>query len=261
MRSRPSWASDARFVRTDVTRPEEVQAAVDAAAAWRSGGAGCASASTAPASAGPRRSPPGGAPHQLQPFETVIAINLVGHVQCSALRRGGHDGQRRRWRTESAACASTPPRSPPTRGRSARSPTPRRRAGWSGMTLPAARDLASSGVRVCTIAPGLFDTPLLAALPQEARHALGAQVPFPARLGQPARVRAAGLPHRRERDAQRRGHPPRRGVADVAPLRGAARVQALHRNRPRGPYRSRPFTPSSSKPTWWASSWRTVRVT
>jgi NAD(P)-dependent dehydrogenase (short-subunit alcohol dehydrogenase family) len=54
-----------------------------------------------------------------------------------------------------------------------------------GEALPAARDLASSGVRVVTIAPGLFDTPLLGALPQEQRDALGVQVPFPQRLGRP----------------------------------------------------------------------------
>ena len=54
-----------------------------------------------------------------------------------------------------------------------------------GLTLPAARDLASLGVRVMTIAPGLFDTPLLAALPEEQRRALGARCPFPYRLGRP----------------------------------------------------------------------------
>ncbi len=54
------------------------------------------------------------------------------------------------------------------------------------MTLPAARDLADKGIRVCTIAPGLFDTPLLAGLPEDARASLGAQVPFPSRLGRPA---------------------------------------------------------------------------
>ena len=59
------------------------------------------------------------------------------------------------------------------------------KGGIVGMTLPAARDLASSGIRVCTIAPGLFDTPLLALLPEEAREALGAAVPFPPRLGGP----------------------------------------------------------------------------
>jgi 3-hydroxyacyl-CoA dehydrogenase/3-hydroxy-2-methylbutyryl-CoA dehydrogenase len=55
-----------------------------------------------------------------------------------------------------------------------------------GMTLPMARDLASSGIRVMTIAPGIFETPLLAALPEEAKASLGKQVPFPPRLGQPS---------------------------------------------------------------------------
>ena len=54
------------------------------------------------------------------------------------------------------------------------------------MTVPMARDLSSIGIRVMTIAPGLFDTPLLAGLPEEARMSLGKQVPFPSRLGQPA---------------------------------------------------------------------------
>ena len=59
------------------------------------------------------------------------------------------------------------------------------KGGIVGMTLPAARDLASAGVRVCTIAPGTFDTPLLGALPEPQRNALGAAVPFPSRLGRP----------------------------------------------------------------------------
>jgi NAD(P)-dependent dehydrogenase (short-subunit alcohol dehydrogenase family) len=53
------------------------------------------------------------------------------------------------------------------------------------MTLPIARELARFGIRVVTIAPGLFDTPMLAALPEEARQSLAAQIPFPQRLGQP----------------------------------------------------------------------------
>jgi NAD(P)-dependent dehydrogenase (short-subunit alcohol dehydrogenase family) len=60
------------------------------------------------------------------------------------------------------------------------------KGGVVGMTLPAARDLADKGIRVCTIAPGLFDTPLLGALPEDARNSLGKQVPFPSRLGRPA---------------------------------------------------------------------------
>ena len=59
------------------------------------------------------------------------------------------------------------------------------KGGVVGLTLPAARDLSRLGIRVCTIAPGLFDTPLLAALPEEARGKLGEQVPFPPRLGRP----------------------------------------------------------------------------
>ena len=60
------------------------------------------------------------------------------------------------------------------------------KGGVVGMTLPIARDLASYGIRVCTIAPGTFDTPMLATLPEPARKALGAQIPFPPRLGRPA---------------------------------------------------------------------------
>jgi len=56
--------------------------------------------------------------------------------------------------------------------------------------MPAARDLAAAGIRVCTIAPGLFDTPLLAALPPEARESLGKSIPFPPRLGQPSEYAA-----------------------------------------------------------------------
>jgi NAD(P)-dependent dehydrogenase (short-subunit alcohol dehydrogenase family) len=59
------------------------------------------------------------------------------------------------------------------------------KGGVVGMTLPVARDLAQYGIRVVTIAPGLFDTQLLAALPEEARTALGASIPFPPRLGRP----------------------------------------------------------------------------
>ena len=60
------------------------------------------------------------------------------------------------------------------------------KGGVVAMTLPVARELAKFGIRVCTIAPGIFDTPMLAGLPEEARKSLGAQVPFPSRLGAPA---------------------------------------------------------------------------
>ena len=92
------------------------------------------------------------------------------------------------------------------------------KGGVVGMTLPAARDLAQYGIRVNTIAPGLFDTPLLAALPEEARTEARRRRALPAAPGPPARVRAAGLPDRREPHAQRRDDPSRRRAADAAAL-------------------------------------------
>jgi NAD(P)-dependent dehydrogenase (short-subunit alcohol dehydrogenase family) len=67
------------------------------------------------------------------------------------------------------------------------------KGGIVGMTLPAARDLASAGIRVCTIAPGTFDTPLLGALPQEQRAELGKAIPFPPRLGRPEEFAALAV--------------------------------------------------------------------
>jgi NAD(P)-dependent dehydrogenase (short-subunit alcohol dehydrogenase family) len=64
------------------------------------------------------------------------------------------------------------------------------KGGVVGMTLPIARDLAELGIRVCTIAPGIFETPMLAGLPEAARLSLGKQVPFPPRLGRPAEYAA-----------------------------------------------------------------------
>ena len=90
------------------------------------------------------------------------------------------------------------------------------KGGVVGMTLPIARDLASLGIRVCTIAPGTFDTPMLALLPQEHRDALGAGIPFPSRLGTPDRVRGARRAHHRELDAERRDDPARRRAPHAA---------------------------------------------
>ena len=98
------------------------------------------------------------------------------------------------------------------------------KGGVVGLTLPAARDLASRGIRVNTIAPGLFDTPLLAALPEEAREALGADDPLPV-AARPARgVRAARAPDRREPDAERRDDPPRRRAAHGRRVAGCGRL-------------------------------------
>ena len=92
------------------------------------------------------------------------------------------------------------------------------KGGIVALTLPAAREFARAGIRVNAIAPGLFQTPLLGALPQAAQDSLAASIPFPARL-RPARgICGAGPRHHRQPDAQRRDHPPRRRAAHGAAL-------------------------------------------
>ena len=124
-------------------------------------------------------------PHDIAAFERVIRINLIGSFRCASLAAAGmmaaeplEDGERGVIVNTASVAADE--------GQIGQVAYAASKGGIVGLTLPAARDLASLGIRVVTIAPGLFDTPLLAALPQEAREALGAGVPFPSRLGQPA---------------------------------------------------------------------------
>ncbi len=167
-------------------------------------------------------------PHSVEPFHKVVAVNLLGSFHL--LRAAGaamldnepDDGGEAGVIVMTASIAAYD-------GQIGQLAYSASKGGVVGMTLPAARDLAGERIRVCTIAPGLFDTPLLAGLPEEARAALGAQVPHPARLGAPRRVRRAGRAHRREPDAQRRGHPARRRAAHAA---------ALSRGQPRRSIRS-----------------------
>jgi NAD(P)-dependent dehydrogenase (short-subunit alcohol dehydrogenase family) len=124
-------------------------------------------------------------PHQLQPFETVIRVNLIGmfnvlRLTAAAMNDNEPDAEGERGAvTMTASIAAFD-------GQIGQISYSASKAGIAGMTLPAARDLSSRGIRVNTIAPGLFDTTLLAALPEEARAALGAGIPFPQRLGRPA---------------------------------------------------------------------------
>jgi NAD(P)-dependent dehydrogenase (short-subunit alcohol dehydrogenase family) len=124
-------------------------------------------------------------PHDLLPFETIIQINLIGtfnvlRYAASAMiaTEPDADGER-------GVCVNTASIAA-FDGQIGQIAYSASKGGVVGMTLPAARDLSQYGIRVNTIAPGLFDTPLLAALPEEARAALGAGVPFPRRLGAPA---------------------------------------------------------------------------
>lgn len=82
------------------------------------------------------------------------------------------------------------------------------------MTLPLARDLARFGIRVVSIAPGVFETPMMQAAPEAVRKSLAEQIPFPQRLGQPEEFAAAGRTCVRERDAQRNRRANRRSDAD-----------------------------------------------
>ena len=96
------------------------------------------------------------------------------------------------------------------------------KGGVAALTLPAARELARHGIRVVTIAPGIFETPMLMGLPAELQRSLGESVPFPEAARPAGRVCRAGPPHPREPDAERRDDPPR-----WRPAHGAAIAQRV----------------------------------
>jgi NAD(P)-dependent dehydrogenase (short-subunit alcohol dehydrogenase family) len=171
----------ASFVEANVTDADQVQAAVDAAAALDGGlriSACCAGIGWA------QRTTSKQGPHDLQIFTNVVLVNLIGsfnvlRLAATAMTENEPDeGGERGVCTNAASIAAFD-------GQIGQIAYAASKGGIVGMTLPAARDLAGRGIRVVTIAPGLFDTPLLAALPEEARAALGAGVPFPQRLGSP----------------------------------------------------------------------------
>jgi NAD(P)-dependent dehydrogenase (short-subunit alcohol dehydrogenase family) len=122
--------------------------------------------------------------HDLGMFQKVIEVNLVGTFNCIRLAATAmsqneplDDNEKGAIVTVTSVAAFD--------GQIGQAAYSASKGGIVGMTLPIARDLAELGIRVCTIAPGLFDTPLLAGLPEPVRLALGKQVPFPPRLGRP----------------------------------------------------------------------------
>ncbi len=167
----------ATFVRCDVTDPAQVEAAVEAAGPALRIAVTCAGIGWAEKTAGKRGA------HSVEPFHKVIEVNLLGsfHLLRAAgaamLANDVGDGDAGVIVMTASIAAYD--------GQIGQLAYSASKGGVVGMTLPAARDLAGARIRVCTIAPGLFDTPLLAGLPEEARAALGAQVPHPARLGHP----------------------------------------------------------------------------
>jgi NAD(P)-dependent dehydrogenase (short-subunit alcohol dehydrogenase family) len=166
------------FVATDVTDEAQVEAAVAAVDGLRLA-VSCAGIGWAERTVGKN----GAA--ALAPFETVIRVNLIGtfnvlRLSAAAMSLGEPDSEGERGAVVMTASVAA------FDGQIGQTAYSASKGGVVGLTLPAARDLARQGIRVCTIAPGLFDTPLLAGLPEQARQALGAQVPFPPRLGRPA---------------------------------------------------------------------------
>jgi NAD(P)-dependent dehydrogenase (short-subunit alcohol dehydrogenase family) len=165
------------FVAADVTDESQVQAAVDAAEGMRLA-VSCAGIGWA------ERTVKRDGPAALQPFETVVRVNLIGtfnvlRLAAAAMAAGEPDAEGERGAIVLTASIAA------FEGQIGQTAYAASKGGVVGLTLPAARDLARLGIRVCTIAPGLFDTPLLAGLPDEARRALGEQIPFPSRLGRP----------------------------------------------------------------------------
>lgn len=169
------------FAKADVTSEAEVQAAITQAAEFMGGlnvvvnAAGVGSAAKVISKHGPM---------MLDIFTTTIQINLIGSF--NVLRLGAalmsqntpnEEGERGVIINTASVAAFD--------GQIGQAAYSASKGGIVGMTLPIARELAAHGIRVMTVAPGLFDTPLLAALPEAARVSLGQQVPFPSRLGRP----------------------------------------------------------------------------
>jgi NAD(P)-dependent dehydrogenase (short-subunit alcohol dehydrogenase family) len=176
----------ALFAPADVTNPEEVTAALAAAVARFGSVQGlvnCAGIATADKTFGKR------GPADLAAFARTIQINLIGTFNCIRLaaaqmskNQPNHEGERGVIVNTASVAAFD--------GQIGQAAYSASKGGVVGMTLPIARDLAELGIRVCTIAPGIFETPMLAGLPEPARVSLGKQVPFPPRLGRPAEYAA-----------------------------------------------------------------------
>jgi len=131
-------------------------------------------------------------PHPLDQYRKVIEVNLIGTfnmirlVADQAAKLQPLDGGERGVIVNTASVAAFD-------GQIGQAAYSSSKGGVVGMTLPVARDLARSGIRVCTIAPGIFKTPMMAGMPQEVQDSLGAAVPFPSRLGEPSEYAALAL--------------------------------------------------------------------
>jgi len=173
--------SQVRFSECDVTSEEQARGTVDMAVSTFGGLQGlvnCAGVGI------PAKVLGKDGPHPLDRFAKIVNINLIGtfnmiRLAAEAMSRGQADAAGERGVIVNTASVAA------FDGQIGQPAYAASKAGVVGMTLPIARELARFGIRVVTIAPGLFETPMMAGLPEEAQKSLGAQVPFPPRLGRP----------------------------------------------------------------------------
>jgi len=171
-----------RFIKTDVTSEADGKAAV-ALALKDFGGlhvlVNCAGIALAERTLGKE------APHDLGRFQRVVNVNVIGtfnmtRLAADAMAKASPNAAGERGVIVNTASVAA------FDGQIGQAAYSASKGAIVGMTLPIARDLSRNGIRVCSIAPGIFETPMLAGLPQDAQDSLGKQVPFPSRLGRPA---------------------------------------------------------------------------
>lgn len=178
--------SNARFAKTDVTSEEDVMAAIAIAASDLGGLHGainCAGIAIAERTLGKNGA------HDLKAFAKVVQVNLIGTFNVCRLAANFMAAQQANEAGERGVLINTASVAA-FDGQIGQVAYASSKGGVAALTLPLARDLSRNGIRVVTIAPGLFDTPMMASLPEPARQALGASVPFPPRLGRPAEYAA-----------------------------------------------------------------------
>jgi NAD(P)-dependent dehydrogenase (short-subunit alcohol dehydrogenase family) len=173
--------ANAKFVKTNVAVEEDVESAVATAVdtfGGLQGAVNCAGIAIASKVIGRD------GPHPLDAFSKVIQVNLIGTfnvIRLAAMVMATSEPNEAGERGVIINTASVAAYD----GQMGQAAYAASKGGVVGMTLPIARDLARYGIRVMTIAPGIFETPMLAGLPEKARISLGEQVPFPSRLGRP----------------------------------------------------------------------------
>jgi NAD(P)-dependent dehydrogenase (short-subunit alcohol dehydrogenase family) len=173
--------SDARFIKCDVTSEADGQAVVAAATALGTlrGLVNCAGVAIGEKTVGRD------GPHTLASFSRVIGINLIGSFNMIRLAAAAMTTQEPTAEGERGVLINTASVAA-FDGQIGQVAYSASKGGIVAMTLPIARDLSRSGIRCVTIAPGIFETPMLLGMPQEVQDSLGKQVPFPSRLGKPA---------------------------------------------------------------------------